>query len=209
VGVAAAVRRAVAHHFDIAGVRLELGASVGIACFPEHGQDVDVLMQRADVAMYQAKEGRTGVERYVRELDGNSVQRLALAGDLRGALERDEFVLHYQPKMDLRTGTVTGAEVLLRWAHPVHGWLPPDEFIPLAEHTGLIVPLTHHVLERALRQVGAWRNDGIDLGVAINLSARTLVERDLPDQIEAVCRRFASGCAWWPRASNPPTCAIA
>jgi diguanylate cyclase (GGDEF)-like protein len=190
VAVAAAVRRAVAHHFDVAGVRLELGASVGIACFPEHGEDVDVLMQRADVAMYQAKEGRTGVERYVRELDGNSVQRLALAGDLRGALERDEFVLHYQPKIDLRTGTVTGAEVLLRWAHPVHGWLPPDEFIPLAEHTGLIVPLTHHVLVHALRQVGAWRSEGIDLSVAINLSARTLVERDLPDEIEALSRRF-------------------
>jgi diguanylate cyclase (GGDEF)-like protein len=190
VGVAAAIRRAVAQHFDIAGVRLELGASVGIASFPEHGQDVDVLMQRADVAMYQAKEGRTGVERYVRELDGNSVQRLALAGDLRGALERDEFVLHYQPKIDLRTGAVKGAEVLLRWAHPVHGWLPPDEFIPLAEHTGLIVPLTQHVIGRALRQIGAWRSDGVDLSVAINLSARTLVERELPDQIEAACQRF-------------------
>ena len=95
-------------------------------------------MQRADVAMYQAKEGRTGVERYVPELDGNSVQRLALAGDLRTALEREEFVLHYQPKVDLRTNAVSGAEVLLRWAHPVHGWLAPDEFIPLAEHTGLI-----------------------------------------------------------------------
>jgi diguanylate cyclase len=163
---------------------------VGIASFPEHGQDVDVLMQRADVAMYQAKEGRTGVERYVRELDGNSVQRLALAGDLRGALERDEFILHYQPKIDLRTGAVKGAEVLLRWAHPVHGWLPPDEFIPLAEHTGLIVPLTQHVIGRALRQIGAWRSDGVDLSVAINLSARTLVERELPDQIEAACQRF-------------------
>jgi diguanylate cyclase (GGDEF)-like protein len=189
VTVAATARRAVAEHFDVAGVRLELGASIGIASFPEHGQDVDVLMQRADVAMYQAKEGRTGVERYVPELDGNSVQRLALAGDLRGALERDEFVLHYQPKIDLRTGAVCGAEVLLRWAHPVHGWLPPDEFVPLAEHTGLIVPLTNHVLGRALRQLGAWRGDGIDLSVAVNLSARTLVERELPDQIEAMCRR--------------------
>jgi diguanylate cyclase (GGDEF)-like protein len=190
VGVAAAIRRAVAAHFDVAGVRLELGASVGIASFPEHGQDVDVLMQRADVAMYQAKEGRTGVERYVPELDGNSVQRLALAGDLRGALERDEFILHYQPKIDLRTGAVKGAEVLLRWAHPIHGWLPPDEFIPLAEHTGLIVPLTNHVLAHALRQVGTWRKNGIDLSVAVNLSARTLVERELPDQIEGLCRRF-------------------
>jgi diguanylate cyclase (GGDEF)-like protein len=190
VAVAAAARRAIAKHFDVAGVRLELGASVGIACYPEHGQDVDVLMQRADVAMYQAKEGRTGVERYVPELDGNSVQRLALAGDLRTALEREEFVLHYQPKIDLRTSAVTGAEVLLRWAHPVHGWLPPDEFIPLAEHTGLIVPLTHYVLDHALRQIGAWRADGIDLGVAVNLSARTLIERELPDQIEAMCQRW-------------------
>ena len=107
MAVAAAVRRAIAEHFDVAGVRLELGASVGIASFPEHGHDVDVLMQRADVAMYQAKEGRTGVERYVPELDGNSVQRLALAGDLRTALEREEFILHYQPKVDLRTNAVS------------------------------------------------------------------------------------------------------
>jgi diguanylate cyclase (GGDEF)-like protein len=190
VAVAAAVRRAIAKHFDVAGVRLELGASVGIASYPEHGHDVDVLMQRADVAMYQAKEGRTGVERYVPELDGNSVQRLALAGDLRAALDREEFVLHYQPKLDLRTGRIMGAEVLLRWAHPVHGWLPPDEFIPLAEHTGLIVPLTHYVLDHALRQMGAWRADGVDIGVAVNLSARTLIERELPDQIEAMCRRW-------------------
>jgi diguanylate cyclase (GGDEF)-like protein len=191
VAVAAAVRRAIAEHFDVAGVRLELGASVGIASYPEHGQDVDVLMQRADVAMYQAKEGRTGVERYVPELDGNSVQRLALAGDLRTALEREEFVLHYQPKVDLRTNAVTGAEVLLRWAHPVHGWLPPDEFIPLAEHTGLIVPLTNYVFDHALRQMGAWRAQGLDVGVAVNLSARTLIERDLPDRIEAMCQRWA------------------
>jgi len=191
VAVAAAVRRAIAEHFDVAGVRLELGASVGIASYPEHGQDVDVLMQRADVAMYQAKEGRTGVERYVPELDGNSVQRLALAGDLRTALEREEFILHYQPKVDLRTNAVTGSEVLLRWAHPVHGWLPPDEFIPLAEHTGLIVPLTNYVFDHALRQMGAWRAQGLDLGVAVNLSARTLIERDLPDRIEAMCQRWA------------------
>jgi diguanylate cyclase (GGDEF)-like protein len=191
VAVAATVRRAIAEHFDVAGVRLELGASVGIASFPEHGQDVDVLMQRADVAMYQAKEGRTGVERYVPELDGNSVQRLALAGDLRTALEREEFVLHYQPKVDLRTNAVSGAEVLLRWAHPVHGWLPPDEFIPLAEHTGLIVPLTNYVLDHALRQMGTWRAQGLDIGVAVNLSARTLIERELPDHIEAMCHRWA------------------
>ena len=157
VAVAAAVRRAIAEHFDVAGVRLELGASVGIASYPEHGQDVDVLMQRADMAMYQAKEGRTGVERYVPELDGNSVQRLALAGDLRTALEREESSCTTSRRSTCAPTRSSGAEVLLRWAHPVHGWLPPDEFIPLAEHTGLIVPLTNYVFDHALRQMGAWR----------------------------------------------------
>ncbi|HEX7301095.1 MAG TPA: EAL domain-containing protein [Solirubrobacteraceae bacterium] len=188
IGVAAAVRHAVSQHFDVTGVRVELGASVGIASFPEHGRDVDVLMQRADVAMYRAKEGRTGVERYVRDLERDNGQRLALAADLRGALERDELVVHYEPKIDLRSGAVAGVEVLLRWAHPVHGWLGPEEFVGLAEHTGLVVPLTDDVLGRALRQVAAWRDDGIDLSVAIELSARTLVEPDLPDRIAALCR---------------------
>jgi diguanylate cyclase (GGDEF)-like protein len=190
VAIASAIRAAIARPFDVAGVRLELGASVGIATAPKHGWDVDVLMQRADVAMYQAKEGKTGVEHYLPELDGNSVQRLALAGDLRAALEREQFVLHYQPKVDLRTGAVAGAEVLVRWAHPGHGSLLPDEFIPLAEHTGVIVPLSIYVLDHALRQAGAWREQGLDFGVAVNLSARTLIERELPDQIEDMCRRW-------------------
>ena len=183
------VRAAIAAPFDAAGVRLEVGASVGIASYPAHGDDVDTLMQRADVAMYQAKEGRTGVEAYEASLDGNSLRRLALAGDLRRALERDEFVLHYQPKVCLRTGRALGAEVLLRWAHPDHGSVSPSEFIPLAENTGLIVPLTLHVLDRSLRQAGEWRRQGLDVDIAVNLSARTLVERDLPDRVADMCRR--------------------
>ena len=147
VAVAAAVRRAIAEPFDVGGVRLELGASVGIASFPEHGEDVEVLMQRADVAMYQAKEGRTGVERYVPELDGNSVaapgagRRPAHGARARGV----HPVLPAEGRPAHQRGH--GAEALLRWEHPVHGWLPPDEFIPLAEHTGLIVPLTNYVFD--------------------------------------------------------------
>ena len=208
VAVAAAVRRAIAEHFDVAGVRLELGASVGIASYPEHGHDVDVLMQRADVAMYQAKEGRTGVERYVPELDGNSVQRLALAGDLRTALEREELVLHYQPKVDCAPTRSMGAEALVRWAHPSTA-APAREFIPLAEHTGLIVPLTSSSSTRRCARWRAWRTQGRDLGVAVNLSARTLVERDLPDRVEACasagpCPPRASSSRS-PRASSWPT----
>ena len=189
--IAERIRSAIAEPFDIAGVRLELGASVGIAAFPDHGHDVETLMQRADVAMYQAKERRTGVARYVAELDSNSLQRLSLASDLRGALQRGEFILHYQPKVDLASGVVCGAEVLLRWAHPRHGSIGPGEFIPLAEHTGVILPLTTHVLERALRQSGIWRSRGLELSIAVNLSARTLVEPRLAERVGALCDRFA------------------
>ena len=113
-----------------------------------------MLMQRADVAMYQAKEGRTGVERYVPELDGNSVQRLALAGDLRTrARATRSSSSTTSPRSTCAPTRSRRSRSLLRWAHPVHGWLPPDEFIPLAEHTGLIVPLTNYVLDHALRQV--------------------------------------------------------
>ncbi|MGZ4275530.1 MAG: putative bifunctional diguanylate cyclase/phosphodiesterase [Solirubrobacteraceae bacterium] len=183
------VRLAIAQPFDAAGVRLEVGTSVGIASYPDDGRDVDTLMQRADVAMYQAKEGKTGVERYEAALDGNSLRRLSLAGDLRAALEHDEFVLHFQPKVCLRTGRTLGAEVLLRWVHPEHGSVSPAEFIPLAENTGLIVPLTLHVLDHALAQAGRWRAAGLEIDIAVNLSARTLIARDLPERVAVLCRR--------------------
>jgi diguanylate cyclase (GGDEF)-like protein len=188
MAVAAAIRRALAEPFTAEGVSLELGGSVGVACHPADGEDVETLMQRADVAMYQAKEGATGVERYSVQEDDSSLERLALAADLRRALERSEFIPYFQPKLDLRTGRVSGAEALLRWKHPSRADVSPDVFIPLAEQTGLIVPVTLQVIAAAVRECSVWRAHGHDLSVAVNLSARALVDPGLPDHVEELCR---------------------
>jgi diguanylate cyclase len=143
-------------------------ASVGVALYPEHGDCADALIQHADVAMYEAKRARTGAEVYDAARDRYSPDRLALVGELRRAIGHDELVLHYQPKVNL-SGldlSVTGAEALVRWQHPTRGLLPPAEFIPQAEHTGLMRPLTLWVLESALRQSEAWRARGLDIDSA-------------------------------------------
>ncbi len=188
LAVAAAIRAALAQPIDAEGVSIELGGSVGIALYPEDGGDVETLMQRADVAMYHAKEGATGVERYSLDEDGSSLARLALAAELRRALEHHEFVPYFQPKIDLATGDVSGAEALLRWKHPTKGEVAPDVFIPLAEQTGLIVPITLQVIAAAVRECSVWRAHGRDITVAVNLSARALVAGDLPDRVEELCR---------------------
>ena len=182
------LREALAAPFDAAGVRLELGASVGVATFPEDGHDVDTLMQRADVAMYQAKAASTGVERYAAEDDAHSIARLALASDLRRGLADGEFTAYFQPKIDLQLGRVSGAEALLRWRRG-NDLVPPGTFIDLAEQTGFILPLTMHVLEHAVRACGTWRADGHDLTVAVNLSGRVLMDSALPDRVVELCRR--------------------
>jgi diguanylate cyclase (GGDEF)-like protein len=186
--VANAIRRALAEPFVAEGVSLELGGSVGVAFHPNDGDDVETLMQRADVAMYQAKEGAIGVVRYSSQEDDSSLARLALAADLRRALENSEFVPYFQPKIDLRSGVVVGAEALLRWRHPTEKDVSPDVFIPLAEQTGLIVPVTLQVLSAAIRECALWRARGRDLSVAVNLSARVLVDPTLPDHVEELCR---------------------
>ncbi len=186
--VASAIRRALAEPFVAEGVSLELGGSIGVAFHPSDGDDVETLMQRADVAMYQAKEGAVGVVRYSSQEDDSSLARLALAADLRRALENSEFVPYFQPKVDLRTGVVVGAEALLRWRHPTEKNISPDVFIPLAEQTGLIVPVTLQVISAAVRECALWRARGRDISVAVNLSARVLVDPTLPDHVEELCR---------------------
>jgi EAL domain-containing protein (putative c-di-GMP-specific phosphodiesterase class I) len=186
--VAGAIRRALAEPFVAEGVSLELGGSIGVAFHPNDGDDVETLMQRADVAMYQAKEGAVGVVRYSSQEDDSSLARLALAADLRRALENSEFVPYFQPKVDLRTGVVVGAEALLRWRHPTEKNISPDVFIPLAEQTGLIVPVTLQVISAAVRECALWRARGRDISVAVNLSARVLVDPTLPDHVEELCR---------------------
>jgi len=169
--------------FVIEGMYLEIETSIGISLYPDHGEEADTLIRRADVAMYHAKQKNSGCFIYEPESDPYSLRRLALMGELRHALEHDGLTLHYQPKVDLESGRVTGVEALLRWMHPQHGFIGPDEFIPLAERSGLIRPLTLWVLNAALRQCHLWQQMGIDLNVAVNLSARNLAESRLPDQV--------------------------
>lgn len=167
----------------MAGRRFEVNASVGIAVYPDHGTDAATLLRGAEVAMYAAKGTVERVAEYRSSLDNHSPDRLALSSDLRRAIERDELTLYYQPKTDLRTGRVIGVEALVRWDRPGQGLVAPAEFIPTAEDTGLIAPLGIWVLEAALRQCRRWQIQGYDLTVAINLSARNLEDRALPDVI--------------------------
>ncbi|MHB8621475.1 MAG: putative bifunctional diguanylate cyclase/phosphodiesterase, partial [Chloroflexota bacterium] len=148
------------------GQPLEVGASIGIAVYPEDGADGPTLLRRADMAMYTAKREASGYARYVADQD-HKAGRLALIGDLRHGIDRDELELVYQPKVGFRTRHDARVEALVRWRHPRHGLLPPDEFISLAEQTGLIRPLGQWVLQEALRQCARWRQAGIEISVAI------------------------------------------
>ncbi|WP_448641296.1 putative bifunctional diguanylate cyclase/phosphodiesterase [Geodermatophilus sp. URMC 63] len=181
--------RALHEPLVVDGVSLSVDASVGVALAPQHGSDANELLRAADVAMYEAKENKREVAVYDPALDVNSLGRLALLGDLRRALQQDEFVLHFQPKVDMDGSAVHGVEALVRWEHPERGLVPPAEFIPLAEGTGLIVPLTLHTLELALAQGGRWAQAGYELQVAVNLSPRCLVELELPRLVAEMLRR--------------------
>ena len=187
--VAQRVCEALERPFELNDLTVHLEASAGIAMHPDHGDDMEALMQRADVAMYVAKGSTASYELYAARHDRHSPARLALLGELRHALENDEFELHYQPKARLSTGAVEGAEALVRWRHPVRGLVPPDDFIPLAEQTGVIKPLTSWVLDSALGQCRAWRDAGLELNVAVNLSVRNLLDAHLPDSVAELLRR--------------------
>jgi diguanylate cyclase (GGDEF)-like protein len=187
-----AVARRSARQLEIALTRpinagqaaLEVRASIGIALAPEHAGDAESLLQRADVAMYVAKAARTGVEVYDPSIDHHSRRRLAIMNELRAALETNQLAVHYQPKVELRTGTLRGFEALVRWRHPEYGAIAPDEFIPLAEQTGLIGPLTEFVLRTALEEGRRWRDRVGHMDVAVNIAARSLLDNYLPDLVE-------------------------
>lgn len=174
--------------FVLEGLKLDIQASIGIVVFPEHGSNANILMQRADVAMYAAKARKSGYAIYAPEQDQNSPYRLALAGDLRRAIVKDQLFLLYQPKINLQTGQIAGVEALVRWNHPRLGILQPDQFVPLAEKTGLIMPLTLWVLHEALRQCYNWRQGGIELDVAANISMLNLQSQALPEQVAGLLR---------------------
>jgi diguanylate cyclase (GGDEF)-like protein len=171
------------------GVEVDVAASIGIALYPEHGEEIDTLVQRADVAMYAAKSARRRYTVYTAELDPHTAHRLALVSELRRAIDARQLHLHYQPKYELVGGRICGVEALVRWDHPERGPIPPSEFVPLAEHTGLIRPMTDWVLDEALAQVARWQARGHVVPVAVNLSPRSLLDAELPDQVAGLLDR--------------------
>ncbi|MDA2804352.1 putative bifunctional diguanylate cyclase/phosphodiesterase [Nocardiopsis suaedae] len=187
--VAARLRVALAEPVRLDGMDFDLEASVGIALYPNHAPDFELLMQRADVAMYVAKEARTGVELYAPHKDRNSTARLSLFGELRRALVEKELEMFYQPTVDLSDRRPVGLEALVRWRHPRRGVLDPHEFVPLIEQSYLMRGFTHEVLEQTLSQVARWRAEGVELPVSVNLSARELLDPALPDVVAAGLRR--------------------
>jgi diguanylate cyclase (GGDEF)-like protein len=172
------------------GITLVGSASIGLAVFPDHADDPPGLLQRADIAMYVAKARRVGVVAYAPELDHHSPDRLALVADLRGAIERRQLVVHYQPKINVSSRRFVGVEALVRWAHPTRGLIPPDDFIPLAEQTGLMGELTDEVVDQALSAVALWRASGLALSVAVNLSVRSLYDPNLPTRLVSALERY-------------------
>jgi diguanylate cyclase (GGDEF)-like protein len=184
--IAARVGTAFHAPFVLGDVSIEVNASLGIAIYPDHAGDADTLMKRADIAMYEAKKNQAGVAVYDSGRDEHSLRRLSLMMELRQAIAGDELELYYQPKIDIATARVVHAEALVRWNHPKHGVMRPDEFIPLAEQSGKIGLITKWVIRKAIAQCAIWRRDGLDLTVAVNLSALDLFDSELPTFISGL-----------------------
>ena len=182
----------VAQPYVVEGLPLSIEASIGVACFPHDGENVDELLRYADIAMYSAKTSGAGHEFYEPNGNGNGhdPRRLGILGELRRAIADHELVLHYQPKLDLRSKLIDRVEALVRWQHPRDGLLLPAHFIPLAEQTGLIKPLTLYVLETALAQCKRWLDAGRSIGISVNISPRNLNDSDFPGDVEELLRRY-------------------
>jgi diguanylate cyclase (GGDEF)-like protein len=189
--VAARLRAAVAEPIRLEGMSFVIEVSIGIAMFPDDATADEMLMQRADMAMYLAKQRRSGVERYEADLDRNSPARLALFGELRRGLDRGELELHYQPKVYLADRRVAGVEALVRWRHPVRGMLTPPDFLPVVQQSYLMREVTAFVIETAVAQAALWRQAGFDLQVSINVSGRDLLDTGLAGVIEQCLSRHS------------------
>jgi diguanylate cyclase (GGDEF)-like protein/PAS domain S-box-containing protein len=177
--------------FVVEGQVLEVGASIGIALYPQHGSDVRTLMRRADVAMYATKQSNAGFTFHERdEHDSRVPDQLSLVVEMRTAIERNEFELYYQPKQHLHSGLITRAEVLVRWNHPRRGLLMPASFVPIAERTGLIKPMTDWILDKALQQCREWQDEGAPIHVAVNVSAKSLLEETLPAKVQSLLDKW-------------------
>jgi diguanylate cyclase (GGDEF)-like protein len=186
---AAAIQAGLEPAIVLDDVEVSVEASIGIAVMGEHADAPSLLLRRADAALAHARSRHSGIEVYSPECDHFDAARLTLLSEARGALARDEFVLHYQPQIDLRQGRITGVEALVRWHHPQQGMLAPAKFVALIEQTALIGPLTLRLIDQALAQLGVWREQGIDVQMSVNLSARNLLDAELPRQIAELLDR--------------------
>ncbi len=189
---AASIRATMEEPVALDGAAVNIEASIGIALAPDHASDAETLVRRADMALAHASAYRNVVEVYSAESNHFEGARLKLLGQVRPALERREFVLFYQPKIDLASGRVTGVEALLRWRHPQRGMLAPLEFMPVIEQTALIDAMTRYVIDEALGQLAAWRRVGLELSMAVNLSAHNLHDPALPTHVESLLRAHAT-----------------
>ena len=176
--------------FAIADQMVETGASIGIAMYPVHGDDPSTLLRRADVAMYVAKRSGGGYAVYAPEQEAQTLRRSGLAGELRRSIPQGELVLHYQPQVTLATGAIHSVEALVRWNHPREGLMPPDRFIPMAEETGIIHPLTAWVLDSALAQLVKWLEEGLDVSVSLNVSPRNIEDHSLEEMVARALGTF-------------------
>lgn len=177
------IRASISEPFEISGRRLEIAASIGVAMFPHHGDEADALLHAADAAMHIAKQTKRGYRIYSEDMDHGAQDRVALLHELGQAVANDELRLHYQPKIDINISQVSGVEALMRWQHPTEGLMAPEQFIPLAEQSGLIKPLTNWVLNTALRQYAEWYRAGVRLPMSVKVPTASIQDPDFPDQI--------------------------
>jgi diguanylate cyclase (GGDEF)-like protein len=187
--VADRIRRALDEPIALDGLSLQLETSIGIAVFPEHGEDIESLMRHADIALYASKEAHAPVV-YAARHNQHSPAQLGLIGETRRAIDNAEMIVHFQPQVDLGTGATPRVEALVRWEHPERGLLQPDDFIPIARQSALIRPITRFVLDAALRQCREWQDAGIDVAVAVNLAGRDLADSRLEEDVSDALRRW-------------------
>lgn len=175
---------------ELSGMKLSVGAGIGIACYPSHGNNAASLMRCADIAMYKAKETKSRYTVYSVDIDDHSSDRLMLMNDLRSAINNNQLILYFQPKIDIRQHKHIGYEALLRWKHPLRGLVPPDEFIPYVEITDLIHPLTLWVIENSMIQCVQWSKQRLIHNISINISARNLLDDNLPHQLKLLLNTY-------------------
>jgi len=180
--IAERLKHALEMPMQVEGQAIDMSAGIGVAAYPEHADNAALLLSRVEVAMYAAKQRQAGVLVYDASIDRKSQDTLSMLSELRRAVENDELVLYFQPKLALADGTVTGVETLVRWVHPKRGFVPPGDFIPFAEQTGFITDITRWVMDKSVQQAARWQVEGIDLSIAVNLSTRDLMDLELPER---------------------------